>query len=221
MKYTRLEVNKVAFGEKEKILIAFLLVIPMISILVGWSFSKLVVKTSNPTNKSEKAVKVSKKIDNKRIYYLQVGVFSNQNNAMAMIKSLENVGISSYYYKDKDIFRIVTNFSTNDASLEEQKKLLSEKGYNCIIKEFNIEKDNNYKVDLHRVLVVQVEFLNNQITANEYEEFINEFYKKYEKDENAKALLKDAEAFKKAVDENKSCDALRVLSKNINNLKIN
>lgn len=48
-------------------------------------------------------------------------MFSNQNNAMAMIKSLENVGISSYYYKDKDIFRIVTNFSTNDASLEEQK----------------------------------------------------------------------------------------------------
>lgn len=224
MKYTRLEVNKFTFGEKEKILVAFLLVIPMISILIGWSFSKWMLKTNQHSNQVTPAFKISKTIDNKKIYYLQVGVFSNENNAIAMIKSLENVGISSSYYKDKDIFRIITNFSTNVVSLEEQKKILSEKGYNCIIKELNILNKgeyNNYKIDLYRALIVQVEFINNQISSEEYEEYINEFYKKYKEDENAKSFIKDVSAFKKAIEENKNSDALKVLSQNINNLKLN
>lgn len=224
MKYTRLEVNKITFGEKEKILVAFLLVIPTISILIGWSFSKWIVKINQHSNQPIQAYKTIKNIENKKIYYLQVGVFSNENNAIAMIKSLENVGISSCYYKEKDIYRIITNISTNQTSLEEQKKNLSENGYNCIIKELNIkssENENNYKVELHRALVIQVEFINNEISEKEYEDYINEFYKKYKEDETAKLFAKNVELFKKAVNQNKNFDALKILSQNINKIKTN
>ncbi|GFR34892.1 SPOR domain-containing protein [Thermobrachium celere] len=125
MKYTRLEIGGKKMTEAQKIYICFFILIPIISILFGWYISKFIMLRLNPLDKNSVVTNNIKK--DQKIYLLQLGVFSNEANAKVLIDNLKKIDIYSYYYKDNDVYRIITDISTSSDAIEKRRNELEKK----------------------------------------------------------------------------------------------
>jgi hypothetical protein len=178
MKYTRLEINNKAINVKHNSLFWFFIIIPLISIIFGGLSVKFLVgpyiknyteKTIIPsiTVDSESKNTIQKAPINK-LYYLQVGVFANKDNAQILKNTIGEKGITSFVVHEKDKYKVVASFSENKNILSNNRDKLNKLGYNSIINSVNFLTNianagnndkimNKYVSCLSNIFVIQVD----------------------------------------------------------------
>lgn len=63
------------------------------------------------------------------VYYLQVGVFGNEDNAKKRVDQLTSDNVEAMYYENKDMFYVITGISMDIQSKDDMKDVLLNKGY--------------------------------------------------------------------------------------------
>ena len=63
------------------------------------------------------------------VYYLQVGVFGNEDNAKKRVDQLKSDNVEAMYYENKDMFYVITGISMDIQSKDDMKDVLLNKGY--------------------------------------------------------------------------------------------
>lgn len=231
MRYTRLEIRRINLSERDKTIFAFFVVIPLMSIFLGWAINKMVITPAYSQKIGKQNAYTSNNInqiqvENKKIYFIQLGVFSSEENAKVMIDTLKKAKVASYYYKDDEIFRVITDLTTNKNYANKRKEELDKNGYNCMVKEFDLKNDklkNKQYNDLHKLLVYQIDLKDGQTTEEEYKINFKNFYNKYKDDESIIKIMKYVDIYNNGIKNKKQEDIIMSLIKQldyINNAKI-
>lgn len=63
------------------------------------------------------------------VYYLQVGVFGNEDNAKKRVDQLKSDNVEAMYYENKDMYYVITGISMDIQSKDDMKEVLLNKGY--------------------------------------------------------------------------------------------
>jgi len=63
------------------------------------------------------------------VYYLQVGVFGNEDNAKKRVDQLKSDNVEAMYYENKDMYYVITGISMDIQSKDDMKDVLLNKGY--------------------------------------------------------------------------------------------
>lgn len=213
MKYTRLEIGGKKMTEAQKIYICFFILIPIISILFGWYISKFIMLRLNPLDKNSVVTNNIKK--DQKIYLLQLGVFSNEANAKVLIDNLKKIDIYSYYYKDNDVYRIITDISTSSDAIEKRRNELEKKGLKCIIKEINFENKNDLNKDMYEIVIAQIKLKDGQVSLDDYKLISEQFYKRYMNDKKMENIIKYLKNYDQAYKVNSSQEIISALIKNV------
>lgn len=72
------------------------------------------------------------------VYYLQVGVFGNEDNARKRIDQLKSDNVEAMYYVKQDMYYVITGISMDLQSKDDMKDVLSNKGYGSYDKQIVI-----------------------------------------------------------------------------------
>ncbi|MCX7695785.1 MAG: SPOR domain-containing protein, partial [Caloramator sp.] len=185
MRYTRLELKKNSLSQFELGILYFFLVIPVVSIIIGWGLTNFIlIPKLNIKNDNIKLI-TSNKIN--KIYVLQIGVFANETNAKSMVDNLNKIGVYGYYFKDNDIFRVITDVSVDNNIIQNKKVELDKKGISSLVKEIDITYKNKKKEDLviedvKNIIVAQIKVKDGQVTQEQFKEMLKELYNKYKDD---------------------------------------
>lgn len=140
MKYTRVEIK--SKFKKYRALICFTVLIPIFSLFIG----KMLMNYSEKEATSI-AVKLN---DFENIYFLQLGVYKNEDGAKEKVKFLKENNINAILLKDDDYYKIVYKLASSPKILEEDKNKIEGKNIPVYIKDFSIKgvediKDGNIK----------------------------------------------------------------------------
>ncbi|QCX32502.1 SPOR domain-containing protein [Caloramator sp. E03] len=132
--------DKVKNSKRAKALLMFFVVLPLVSIICGSIIAKKIIipitnKSIEGKNQDTEAVTINNHIYN--YYYVQTGVFTNQENAKMLKKELNRNEIDSAIVKDKDVYRVIVSISYKD-EFEDLKKRLKELKIDYIVKEVKI-----------------------------------------------------------------------------------
>ncbi|MCX7883860.1 MAG: SPOR domain-containing protein [Caloramator sp.] len=182
MKYTLTQVlNKLKGSKNVKIIIMFVVVLPLFAIVFGNILARYVIipLSNNDLKKTKKAVNVINTNNHiYNVYYIQMGVFTNKANAEVLKKALIDLGINCVIVKDNDIYRIIAGISEKD-DFTELKKKFKEFKYDYIIKECFIGIIDN---DDDIAMMIN-EYIKNVINIIKYQiVFINSDSKKMDND---------------------------------------
>ena len=82
----------------------------------------------------KKTVKEAKSKENGKLYYLQVGVFKNQSNAVKLVKRLKEKGIKAKVLFESKRARVIVGFFKNLKEAQEAKSKLKKEGFETILK---------------------------------------------------------------------------------------
>ena len=63
------------------------------------------------------------------VYYLQVGVFGNEDNAKKRVDQLKSDNVEAMYYENEDMYYVITGISMDIQSKDDMKDVLLNKGY--------------------------------------------------------------------------------------------
>lgn len=160
--------NKVKNSKRIKILLMFLVVLPLVSAICGSIIAKKIIipitnKNLEVENQELKAVAINNHIYN--YYYIQTGVFTNEENAKMLKRELKRNKIDSAVAKDKDVYRVVVSISYKD-EFDDLKKRLKELKIDYIVKEIKISSiiNNDQKLQAINKYIEQIsDVLCNQI----------------------------------------------------------
>lgn len=72
------------------------------------------------------------------VYYLQVGVFGNEDNARKRIDQLKSDNVEAMYYVKQDMYYVITGISMDLQGKDDMKDVLSNKGYGSYDKQIII-----------------------------------------------------------------------------------
>lgn len=72
------------------------------------------------------------------VYYLQVGVFGNEDNARKRIDQLKSDNVEAMYYEKQDMYYVITGISMDLQGKDDMKDVLSNKGYGSYDKQIVI-----------------------------------------------------------------------------------
>ncbi|MBR5794946.1 MAG: SPOR domain-containing protein [Erysipelotrichaceae bacterium] len=72
------------------------------------------------------------------VYYLQVGVFGNEDNARKRIDQLKSDNVEAMYYVKQHMYYVITGISMDLQSKDDLKDVLSNKGYGSYDKQIVI-----------------------------------------------------------------------------------
>lgn len=202
MKYTRVEIPGRMIIKRSKPFIYFFIIIPLVAIVLGGVFVKIIVKPNlhNIKRKVIPAIHVTETVSknvNKisSVYFLQVGVFTNINNAGILTKGIKEKGFDSCVVEDKGVYRVIVEVSNDKNELIKINDKLKSLGYSCIIHEKNfntqygdeknVGKDLKEYIDcIKGILSVQLD-INSQLKSNKqversiFDNSLKELNKKY------------------------------------------
>lgn len=223
MRYTRLELKKNSLSQFELGILYFFLVIPVVSIIIGWGLTNFIlIPKLNIKNDNIKII-TSNKIN--KIYVLQIGVFANETNAKSMVDNLNKIGVYGYYFKDNDIFRVITDVSVDNNIIQNKKVELDKKGISSLVKEIDITYKNEKKEDLviedvKNIIVAQIKVKDGQVTQEQFKEMLKELYNKYKDDKEISEVLNLATNYQEAVKNNQKDKVMFYIVKGINYINI-
>ena len=63
------------------------------------------------------------------VYYLQVGVFGNEDNAKKRVDQLKSDNVEAMYYAKQDMYYVITGISMDLQGKDDMKDVLLNKGY--------------------------------------------------------------------------------------------
>lgn len=178
MKYTRLEPIKKAANSKIKILVGFVIVIPITAILVGSIITRFVILPFAIKNASaapsNTRIKVAASIKKREfsVYILQAGAFANPDNANVLKNAILGIGEKTSIINDNKIYRVIVDISENKDSIIKTKDKLSQNGYGCLINEMKIgqeSKDSDLSKYLDSVTAVLYKQINGEKKHSESE----------------------------------------------------
>lgn len=75
------------------------------------------------------------------VYYLQVGVFGNEDNAKKRVDQLKSDNVEAMYYENKDMYYVITGISMDIQSKDDMKEVLLNKGYGSYEKQVVINDE--------------------------------------------------------------------------------
>ena len=75
------------------------------------------------------------------VYYLQVGVFSSEDNADKRVLQLEDDDIEAMYYVNQDKYYVITGVSLELQNMDDIKNIVSSKGYGSYQKQIVIHDE--------------------------------------------------------------------------------
>ena len=75
------------------------------------------------------------------VYYLQVGVFSSEDNAEKRVLQLEDDDIEAMYYVNQDKYYVITGVSLDLQNMDDIKNIVSSKGYGSYQKQIVIHDE--------------------------------------------------------------------------------
>lgn len=75
------------------------------------------------------------------VYYLQVGVFSSEDNANKRVLQLEDDDIKAMYYVNQDKYYVITGVSLELQNMDDIKNIVSSKGYGSYQKQIVIHDE--------------------------------------------------------------------------------
>ena len=133
MKYTRVEI-KSAFTDN-KIIICFVVIIPLIAFVVGKMIMGLAQSGYIGNSKSLK--------DFNSVYYLQLGVYEKEKGAKDKIEFLRDKGINSIILKEDKYYKVISCIASSDKKMQERKKDIESKDLPTYIK--SIERKDHKK----------------------------------------------------------------------------
>ncbi|WDC83860.1 SPOR domain-containing protein [Caloramator sp. mosi_1] len=216
MRYTRLELKKNGFSNFELGIIYFVLVIPLVSILVGWCLTQFII-LPKLNIKSDSVDMISIKRENK-IYLLQIGVFTNETNAKSMVDNLNRIDVYGHYYKDNDTYRVITDVSVDLNIIKNKKEELDKKGISSIIKEFDIQNkiDEKEYYDMNNLIIAQIQLKDGQVSQEQFNKMLKEFYDKYKDDKKIREVCDLLINYQEAIKNNKQDKVIYYIVKSIN-----
>ena len=109
---------------------SFIMVVSLVLTLTfAWMYIQLFVKEVALSAGKESAL----------VYYLQVGVFSNYENAQRRIADLQEDAIDAQMYEKEQQYYVVTGMSTDEATREVVQKKLDLNGYGSYEKQILVQ----------------------------------------------------------------------------------
>lgn len=92
------------------------------------------------------------------VYALQVGIYSEEDNAEKMIKTLKKQSLNGYSYQKDENFIVVSDILLDKESATKLGNDIASKGITCLIKEYTVNE--SYK---------------DQVNNKEFESILKEF----------------------------------------------
>lgn len=119
-----------------------------------------------------KPVSISSKIN--KLYFIQIGVYSNLDDMKQKLSNIENYT----YTKENDLYHVYVGITKNEENKEKIKEYFNKLGYDTYVKEFEIENENfNEVLTQYDILLKEtndektIATVCNQI-LNKYEELV-------------------------------------------------
>ena len=119
-----------------------------------------------------KPVSISSKIN--KLYFIQIGVYSNLGDMKQKLSNIENYT----YTKENDLYHVYVGITKNEENKEKIKEYFNKLGYDTYVKEFEIENENfNEVLTQYDILLKEtndektIATVCNQI-LNKYEELV-------------------------------------------------
>lgn len=119
-----------------------------------------------------KPVSISSKIN--KLYFIQIGVYSNLDDMKQKLSNIENYT----YTKENDLYHVYVGITKNEENKKKIKEYFNKLGYDTYVKEFEIENENfNEVLTQYDILLKEtndektIATVCNQI-LNKYEELV-------------------------------------------------
>lgn len=219
MRYTRLELKKNGLSKFELCILYFILIIPIVSIMVGWAITNFIILPKySIKNNGVNTIAINKA---NKVYLLQVGVFTNETNAKSMVQELNKIGIYGHYYKDNDIYRVITDVSSDLSSIQIKKLELEKKCINSMIKQLDIKYKNDEQVEktkdnINKLIIAQILVKDGQVSQEHFNQMLKEFYNKYKDDNKINDVINILTDYQEAIKSNNQDKVIYYIVKSMN-----
>lgn len=133
---------------------------------MGNLLSRLLVPNTKNSNLPSSKAAIHSENQLYSLYYLQAGAFINRNNANSLKISLaENNTIATIVEKD-GICKVIIEVSFEKEKLNKRKEELYEKGFYCLINQFEIHDPTKSEDSLYKVFEKALNIIRFQISFN-------------------------------------------------------